>query len=310
MNLDHLHCIDLDLPVMEGFRKFLSSWCYCSEELTFLVDPGPLSTIPHLNAELKRIGVKRLDYILLTHIHIDHAGGTGALLKHFPEAKVVCHPAGLRHMVSPEKLWQGSVQVLGKTMTDAYGEIIAIPEENLISAEDGAAIDSSGLSSFFTPGHAVHHCCYLFDTLLFGGEVTGVHSVVPDGIYMRPATPPRFILEVALDSINRMIALQPEYLVIAHHGLVFPALDYLNIGREQFSLWVQGAVATIGVDAEKREQAFFDWLIDRDPNFRNISQLPSDLYQRERIFFGNTMRGMSEYVESLTEQQRHKLLAR
>ncbi len=310
MNLKQLHCIDLDLPSLEGFRKFLSAWCYSSDELTFVVDPGPLSTIPHLIRELHHLGVDRLDYILLTHIHIDHAGGSGALLEEFPDAMVVCHPAGSRHMVTPEKLWHGSVQVLGKTMTDAYGEIVAVSQARIMAAEDAGDIGSSGLRSFFTPGHAVHHCCYLFDNLLFGGEVTGVHSEIPDGIYMRPATPPRFILEVALDSIDRMIALQPEHLVIAHHGLVSPALDYLQIGREQFILWVQGAVATAEVNSAKREQAFFDWLIDRDPYFSNISQLPSDLYQRERIFFGNTMRGMSEYVESLTEQQRRDLLVR
>ena len=177
-----------------------------------------------------------------------------------------------------------------------------------MAAEDGGALGVSGLRSYFTPGHAVHHCCYLFDDLLFGGEVAGVHCDVADGIYMRPATPPRFILEVALDSIDRMIALQPEQLVVAHHGLVSPALDYLNIGRDQFVLWVQGAIAAAEVAAEEREQAFFDWLLDRDPHFRNIAQLPPDLYQRERTFFGNTLRGMIGYVESLTAQQRRNLL--
>ena len=213
MNLDHLHCIDLDLPALTGFRKFLSAWLYVAKDLTFVVDPGPLSTIPHLIRELQRHGVDRLDYILLTHIHIDHAGGSGALLKEFPDAMVVCHPVGVKHMVAPEKLWQGSVQVLGKSMTDAYGEIVAVPEERIQAAEDTGLPGGSGLRSYFTPGHAVHHCCYLFDSLLFGGEVTGVHCSVTDGVYMRPATPPRFILEVALDSIDRMIALQPEHLV-------------------------------------------------------------------------------------------------
>lgn len=309
MNLNQLHCIDLDQSAMEGFRTFLSAWCYCSDALTFVVDPGPLSTIPHLIRELQKLAVVRLDYILLTHIHIDHAGGTGALLKQFPEATVVCHPAGSRHMVAPEKLWQGSVQVLGKKITDVFGEIVAIPEERILAAEDEGVLGTSGLRTFFTPGHAAHHCCYLFDTLLFGGEVAGVHSEVPDGIYMRPATPPRFILEVALDSIDKMIALKPEYLVIAHHGLVTPALDYLNIGREQFILWVKGVAATLSVDDDHRLQVFLDWLLKNDPHFRNIDQLEPDLRAREEVFIGNTLRGMSEYVLSLTEQQRSGLLS-
>ena len=309
MNLKQLHCIDLDQSAMEGFRKFLSAWCYCSDALTFVVDPGPLSTIPHLIRELQKLAVVRLDYILLTHIHIDHAGGTGALLEQFPEATVVCHPAGSLHMVAPEKLWQGSVQVLGKRMTDVYGEIVAIPEARILAAENDGVLGTSGLRTFFTPGHAVHHCCYLLDTLLFGGEVAGVHSEVPEGIYMRPATPPRFILEVALDSIDRMIALQPEHLVIAHHGLVTPALDYLQIGREQFTLWVKGVAATLSVDDDHRHQTFLDWLLKNDPHFRNIDQLEPDLRAREEVFIGNTLRGMSEYVLSLTEQQRSDLLS-
>jgi glyoxylase-like metal-dependent hydrolase (beta-lactamase superfamily II) len=307
LNLGSLHCIDLDLPALVGFRKFLSAWLYHSAELTFLVDPGPLSTIPVVSAELRRHGVGRLDYILLTHIHIDHAGGTGALLEMFPEAMVVSHPAGMRHMSAPEKLWQGSVQVLGKEMTDAYGEIVRIPETNILAAEDDGAIGACDLRSYFTPGHAAHHCCYRLDNLLFGGEVTGVHCAVPSGIYMRPATPPRFILEVALDSIDRMIALQPEQLIIAHHGLVSPALDYLQIGRAQFIRWVKGVVAISDFVDEDRQQVFYDWLLENDPYFRNIDQLEPDIRAREEVFIGNTLRGMSEYVQSLTEEQRDNL---
>ena len=85
-------CIDLDLPSQPGFRKFISSWLYRNNGLTFLVDPGPLATLPHLLTELRRLGVKQLDYIFLTHIHIDHAGGCGALLAAFPDAQVICHP--------------------------------------------------------------------------------------------------------------------------------------------------------------------------------------------------------------------------
>ena len=125
---------------------------------------------------------------------------------------------------------------------------------------------------------------------------------------MRPATPPRFILEVALDSIDRMIALRPDHLVIAHHGLVSPAIDYLQIGREQFVLWVKGAAATAEVATENRQQEFLAWLLNNDTHFRNIDQLDKDIRAREEVFISNTLRGMSEYVQGLTEQQRHDLL--
>ena len=156
MNLDNLFCIDLDQPTLEGFRKFISAWLYRGNGFTLLVDPGPLSTIPHLRGELRRHGVERIDYVLLTHIHIDHAGGTGALLREFPEARVICHPEGIRHLVAPEKLWQGSRKVLG-TLAEAYGEIVPVPQEKIGFEEE---IGASGVRVFLTPGHAQHHCCY------------------------------------------------------------------------------------------------------------------------------------------------------
>ncbi len=299
MNLENLHCIDLDQPELEGFRKFISAWLYQGEGCTFVVDPGPLSTIPHLLGELRRYKVERLNYILLSHIHIDHAGGTGELVKAFPEARVICHPEGIRHMVDPEKLWQGSLQVLGR-LAEAFGEIVPVPAENILFEEE---LGQSGIRAYLTPGHAQHHVCYMLDDLLFGGEVAGVHSEVAKGIYMRPATPPRFIQKVAIDSIDRMIALQPRYLVIAHYGLVEPALDYLNIGRRQLLLWVKGVAATAAVEESKREEALFGWLQERDENYRNINQLAPDIRARERYFLGNTMRGMTDYVDRLSDDE-------
>ncbi|MEA3348802.1 MAG: MBL fold metallo-hydrolase [Pseudomonadota bacterium] len=297
MNLKSLNCIDLDEPRLEGFSQFISAWLYQGEEFTFLVDPGPLSTIPHLLDELKNREVKALDYILLTHIHIDHAGGTGELLKSFPEALVICHPQGIKHMVEPEKLWQGSLKILGY-MAEVYGEIIPVPAANIMFSEE---IADTGIRAFLTPGHAQHHLCFLFADLLFAGEVVGVRSPVPGGIYMRPATPPRFILDVALNSIDRMIDLAPRYLVIAHYGLVEPALKYLKIGRDQLNLWVKGVKVIEGGEAgsdAQIEERLFEWLLEHDSNYRRIKELTPDVYARERYFLGNTMRGMSGYLKA------------
>lgn len=305
MPIDNLFCIDLDQPDLPGFRKFISSWCFRCAGATLLVDPGPLSTIPHLVATLKQRGIGGIDYILLTHIHIDHAGGTGELLRHYPEAQVICHPKGIEHMVAPQKLWQGSLKVLGKT-AEAYGEIVPVPQDRIGAAEQ---IGDTGISCHLTPGHAVHHCCYLAEDLLFAGEVAGVRSEVSEGIYMRPATPPRFILEVALDSIERMIALAPRRMVFAHYGLVDDALTHLRIGRDQLGLWVRGAAATAHLEGEQRVLAFTDWLLQRDRNFALLDQLPADLQQREREFIGNSLRGMGDYVAGLSEEARRELAA-
>jgi glyoxylase-like metal-dependent hydrolase (beta-lactamase superfamily II) len=305
MNLANLTCIDLDQPSLEGFRQFISSWLYQGEGFTLLVDPGPLSTIPRLCAELRRLGVTQLDYVLLTHIHIDHAGGTGALLKEFPDAVVICHPDGIRHLAAPEKLWQGSRTVLGP-LAEAYGEIVAVPAERLRFEE---AIGQTGVRAFLTPGHAQHHCSYLLGDLLFGGEVAGVRCDVPDGIFMRPATPPRFILPVALDSIDRMIALAPKAMVFAHYGLVDTALDHLAIARNQLLLWTRGVAETADIEGSRREEVLIAWLLEHDEQYRNTYRLPSDIQARERYFLGNTLRGMIEYVDALSGEERQKLTA-
>ncbi|HZV82606.1 MAG TPA: MBL fold metallo-hydrolase [Geobacteraceae bacterium] len=297
MGISKLVCIDLDQPQLEGFRQFISSWLCVTDSLTVVVDPGPLSTIPRLVNELRQHGVSRIDYILLTHIHIDHAGGAGALLREFPGALVICHPEGIRHMITPEKLWEGSRKVLGP-LAEAYGEIVPIPAESILFSED---IGEGEIRAFLTPGHAQHHCCYLVDDLLFGGEVAGVRCELPgDAIFIRPATPPRFILEVALDSIDRMIALRPRRLVFAHYGVVESAVEHLTIAREQLLLWVR----SVAVD---REEKLVARLTETDPYYRNVTLLPEDIGARERYFLGNTLKGMAEYVDALPEEGRRAL---
>lgn len=304
MNRDNLFCIDLDQPTMEGFRKFISSWLYLGDGFNLLVDPGPLSTIPLLIREIRSRGVDRLDYVLLTHIHIDHAGGTGELLREFPEATVICHPDGIRHMTAPEKLWEGSRKVLGQ-LAEVYGEIVPIPSENIRFEE---SVGETGIRTFLTPGHAQHHCSYLLDDLLFAGEVAGVRCELPGAIFMRPATPPRFILQVALNSIDRVAAVAPNAMIFAHYGMVDSPLDHLRIARNQLLLWVRGVIGTEGIDASQREQLLVEWLLEHDPHYRNLNLLPKDILARERYFLGNTLRGMIEYADSLTPEEKKPLL--
>lgn len=301
----NLFCINLDQPLLPGFRRFISSWFWQAAGQTLLVDPGPLSTIPHLLAGLRAQGVTQLDYILLTHIHIDHAGGTGELLKHFPHAQVICHPDGHRHLIEPASLWQGSLKVLGR-MAEIYGEIIPVPAEKISYLEQ---IGTTGVRSYLTPGHAPHHCCFLAGDLLFAGEVAGVCNPVPQGIYIRPATPPRFFLEVALDSLQRMINLAPRRMVFAHYGLVDNALTHLHIAHQQLKLWVRGTLEVLPLPAADQHEAFYQWLLRHDQNFALIHQLPPDIQSREREFIRNTLRGMREYVANLGEQARQQLVA-
>jgi glyoxylase-like metal-dependent hydrolase (beta-lactamase superfamily II) len=116
-------------PPIDGFDDFISVWVYRGQE-SFIVETGPSSTAGALLAALKEIGLASPDYILLTHIHIDHAGGIGEIAAAFPGTPVVCHDIGRPHLIDPEKLWQGTVKTLGDTGR-AYGPIKPVPEDRL-----------------------------------------------------------------------------------------------------------------------------------------------------------------------------------
>ena len=121
-----LTLIDLDQPLI-GQRRFISCWLSRQPELSFIVDPGPPATAAALVDHLRALGVEQLDLILLTHVHLDHAGATAAVLKAFPTARVVVHVRGRPHLLAPQRLWEGSQRVLGRTAT-VYGEPAAVPE--------------------------------------------------------------------------------------------------------------------------------------------------------------------------------------
>ncbi len=290
---NNLHCIDLDQSSLPGFRQFISAWYYGGKGFNLVVDPGPLSSISHLIHRLKALGVETLDYILLTHIHIDHAGGSAALLRQYPMARIICHPEGIRHLVAPERLWKGSKAVLG-ALADAYGEILPVPENSIGYEQE---IGDTGIRVHQTPGHAQHHLCFEMGDLLFAGEVAGVRCETQSGIYLRPATPPRFILEVALNSLEKMKALSPTHLAFAHYGLVDNALQYLELATTQLKLWVRAAKET--KEASNRQEAMMDWLLKSDECILHLKQLPEDIQIRERQFFANSFRGMIEYVDNL-----------
>ncbi|MFN2256994.1 MAG: MBL fold metallo-hydrolase, partial [Desulfuromonadaceae bacterium] len=191
MEYKNLHQVYLDQKNLTGFRNFINAWIYTDARKAFVVDPGPLSTIPVLIDALQQRGVEHLDYILLTHIHIDHAGGTGELVRRFPHTRVICHPAGVKHMLEPQALWDGSLKVLGKVAQE-YGEIVPVPAENIhlqSTLEDRAKLDDPRIEILHTPGHASHHLSFMLDNLLIAGEVAGVGCDTPVGNYMRPATP-------------------------------------------------------------------------------------------------------------------------
>ena len=125
-----------------GFNSFFASWI-CQDDLNIVIDVGPANTADRLIEALEASGLERVDYVLLTHIHIDHWGGVGDLLGHYPMARVVCHEKAIQHMVDPSRLWNGSLKVLGE-IAEAYGSPKPVPKEKLIPHGEGGPRDARG----------------------------------------------------------------------------------------------------------------------------------------------------------------------
>jgi glyoxylase-like metal-dependent hydrolase (beta-lactamase superfamily II) len=297
MEQQDLSLIDLDQPI-PGHRRFISCWVRRAGDLDFIVDPGPRSTLPVLLDGLRRLGVDRLDFVLLTHVHLDHAGCAAEVLDAFPGSLVHCHAAGIEHLVEPARLWKGSLEVLGDKAA-VYGEPTPVPAGRFASDEDLLA---RGIRPIPTPGHAVHHAAYLHDGVLFAGEAFGTSQGLPSGeLYLRPATPPRFFLEQALASIDTLAALEPEprLVAFAHHGSRPGARAIAGAAREQLLRWVAVARELLRDGEHDLEPRFFARLMELDPLYGQgrFDELDEDFQPRERHYLANTLLGIREYLE-------------
>ena len=298
---DNLYLIDIDQS-LEGFRKFISAWLYRVNGSTLLVDPGPASTIPYLVERLEELGICTIDYVLLTHIHLDHAGGTGQLLQHFPGAKVNCHPRGIPHMVAPQKLWEESKKVLGK-VAEAYGEMAPVPE-SCISFRDSIRIGDVFVEVIETPGHAAHHVSYRVGDILFAGEVGGVYVPLDDGFYVRPATPPPFQHDTFRESIAKAGALDVSLVCLGHYGCRQDDANLFERARRQLDFWVTTVERHHYAGSEPFAEVVLADLIAKDPDMKGWHSLPKDIQARERHFCFNSIRGIRMY---LTKEESKKV---
>lgn len=297
---DNLFLISLPVPI-DGFDGFIGAWVHAGDPLV-LVDVGPTVSIPHLLAAFAELGFGQPDLILLTHIHIDHAGGIGGVAKAFPKARVVCHPKGVSHLIDPERLWQGSLKTLGD-IAKAYEPMAPAPGEQIVASNE---FNHPQIRVIETPGHAAHHVSYLMGDTLFAGEVGGVClPTKDDSVYLRPATPPRFFLETSLNSIDRVLADTPEQICYGHIGFRTNAVHLLNAHRDQLQRWHE--MIQPFFDSAKGQweiavmQKCRDYLLANDPLLAGFSQLPDDVREREKEFMKNSILGYWGYLETVCD---------
>ena len=217
-----------------------------------LVETGSQSSIEVLLAALAELGVGERDLagVVVTHIHLDHAGGVGDVARAFPEAKVYVHEKGARHLVDPSRLVRSAAMVYGPLLDSLFGRLDPTPSERVHVLGHHEEIDLGGgrsLRAVDSPGHAKHHLG-LVDSgsgLLFAGDAVGVR--LPDGGVLRPATPPPdFDLDAALTSLRKFADERPTGIALAHYGLV-PVEPQEMLGE---------AEATLRAWAEEAERAW------------------------------------------------------
>ncbi|HEX2668288.1 MAG TPA: MBL fold metallo-hydrolase [Gammaproteobacteria bacterium] len=195
------------------------------------VDTGTTHSVPLLLAALGELGVDAaaVDWVFLTHIHLDHAGGAGELMKHLPNAKVVVHPRGAGHIAHPEKLIAGTIAVYGEAeFRRLYGDIPGIPADRIVQAADGMTLRLGGseLTLIHTPGHALHHYCIVDQVSegVFTGDTFGISYRVFDtvkGPFIFPATTPvHFDPIQAHASLDRIMSYAPKAVYLTHYSRV------------------------------------------------------------------------------------------
>ncbi len=180
-----------------------------------IVDPGPTSCLGSL---LEGLDGERPRALLLTHIHLDHAGASGSLVRRWPDLEVYVHERGARHMADPERLLASARMLYGEDMDRRWGEMIPVPQENLRVLSGGERLFDGAFEVAYTPGHASHHVSYLHeDGTAFVGDTGGVR-IASSSLTVPPSPPPDIDVEKWHESIERIAAWKPERLVMTHFG--------------------------------------------------------------------------------------------
>lgn len=280
-----------------GFEHFIGSWVFKADP-TVVVDVGPSRSIGLLLQALYDLGIKQVDFVLLTHIHIDHAGGLAEFLNHFPMARAICHDKAVKHLVDPTNLWLGTQKALGD-LAVTYGPITPVDKQRLIPHRDARV---PGLEVIETPGHAPHHLSFAFHGNLFAGEAAGVYLALENSEYLRPATPPVFFLKEFLESIDRLLLQGDLPILYSHFGKADRSRTMLKRSRDQLLFWeriVSEEPAGGGHDLHER---CVKRLLKEDLELKAFQGMEPEVQAREKFFLTNSVKGYLGYLKDPSGQ--------
>jgi len=234
-----LHCIDLHF---QGEPGVIASYLLESEGEYALIETGPSSTLPALLDGLTEIGVpmEAVSKLLVTHVHLDHAGAAGTLIRRYPHLQLLVHEVGAPHMIDPTKLVSSASRIYGDRMESLWGDFEPVPAECVTALTDQSAVSvgSVTLEALYTPGHASHHVVYYHRKRgeVFSGDVAAVRLQRFD--YVRPPTPPPDIdLSAWKHSLHRVRDLQADTLLLTHFGAFSDTAEHLAETERQLYAW-------------------------------------------------------------------------
>ncbi|MDX6490710.1 MAG: hypothetical protein QOD43_955 [Gaiellaceae bacterium] len=253
-----------------GRERVIGVYLLQTEDGLALNDCGPSTCVPELKARLAERGLELSDvrHLLLSHIHLDHAGAAGALVREHPELQVHVSEIGAPHLLDPSRLEASARRLYGDQFDTLWGELAPVPEKNVHTVDP----EVLGLACFPSPGHASHHVCYLDAAgTLYAGDAAGVR-ILPSSVVVPPTPPPEFDLEAWLTTLDEIERRGPERLALIHFGVAEDLQRHLAELRERLERWSErvhnGATeeefeelagADLGPDREAYQQAMPFW---------------------------------------------------
>lgn len=292
---DFLYLLDLK-PF--GIEAFISSYVLIGDRVA-IVETGPTACVENLLHGLSETGVSvaDVDYVAVSHIHIDHAGGAGTLLSYLPNTKLIVHAKGAPHMIRPETLWKQTRLVLGE-IADMYGEIQPVPEERIITAKDKMIVNLGKgieLKVLETPGHASHELSFYEKNSkgVFPGDTAGIYAKKFDVVM--PTAPAPFHLEMALASIQRLIKLKPEKLYYSHFGQVDEAVRRLKAYMDQLRLWAK--IVREEMEHGKDAKAIYQRILAEDACMGPMAEFIQNHIILKRGVIMQNIYGFMEYLK-------------